>query len=273
MSYKAIHIICDENTEENLSFLLNDIGYSGTSYENGTLIAYCPSSEFDETKLTEMLAIFNLVPEQIREEQDQNWNQTWEENFKDSDIGNNIHVRAPFQPEKAVEFDIVILPKMAFGTGHHETTQLTALALEKLDCEDKSVLDMGCGSGILAILASKKKAKRIVAIDYDIHSVENTNENVQLNQVHNVEVLHADNVNILTEKFDIIISNIVRNINLSLLPQFVAKLKPDGTLLLCGFLENDAEELKQAASAHHLSFISQHTLNGWLQTQFVLAHT
>jgi len=269
MTYKAIHLICDENTEENLSFLLNEIGFSGTSYENGRLIAYCETAQFNQVKLNEVLEIFKLIPELIAEEAEENWNQTWEDNFKDSDIGNNIHVRAPFQPRKEVEFDIIILPKMAFGTGHHETTQLSALALEKLDCANKSVLDMGCGSGLLAILASKKGANRIVAIDYDIHSVENTEENIQLNQTENVEVIHSDSVTQLTEKFDIIVSNIVKNINLSLLPQFITKLKPGGVLILCGFLQEDAEELKNAAAAHHLSFISQNTQNGWLQTQFV----
>jgi len=268
MSYKAIHIVCDENTEENLSFLLNEIGFSGTSYENGRLIGYCETAAYNEDKLNEVLNIFNLVPELIAEEKEQNWNQTWEDNFKDSDIGNNIHIRAPFQPKKDVEFDIVILPKMAFGTGHHETTQLSALALEKLDCSEKSVLDMGCGSGVLAILASKKGANRVVAIDYDIHSVENTKENIQLNLTENVEVIHADSVTQLTEKFDIIVSNIVKNINLALLPQFVAKLKPGGHLILCGFLQEDADQLKIAAAAQHLSFISQNTQNGWLQTQF-----
>lgn len=270
MSYKAVHIVCDEITEENLSFLLHEIGFSGTSYEQGRLIAYCESTDFNQKELDSVLAIFHLIPEQISEEQEQNWNQRWEDNFEDSDIGENIHVRAPFQPKNEVEYDIIISPKMAFGTGHHETTQLSALALEKLDCADKAVLDMGCGSGILAILASKKGASRIVAIDYDIHSVENTKENIQLNNTPNVEVVHSNTVTQLTEKFDIIVSNIVKNINLSLLPEFVAKLNKNGVLILCGFLVEDADELVKAASAHHLTYISQNTQNGWLQTQFVL---
>ena len=270
MSYKAVHIVCDENTEENLSFLLNEIGFAGTSYEQGRLIAYCKSTDFNQEKLDKVLAIFNLIPEQISEEQEQNWNQTWEDNFKDSDIGENIHVRAPFQPKKEVDFDIIISPKMAFGTGHHETTQQSALALEKLDCTNKAVLDMGCGSGILAILASLKGANRILAIDYNIHSVENTKENTQLNNTPNVEVLHANTVTQLTEKFDIIVSNIVKNINLALLPEFVAKLNKNGVLILSGFLQEDADELIKAASAHHLNYLSQNTQNGWLQTQFVL---
>lgn len=271
MSYKAVHILCDRKVEETISFLLQEAGFMGSTYENGRLIAYCETSLFNLDELNEILVNFDLVAEQITEEQDQNWNEVWEKNFKDADVGPNIHVRAPFHPAKKVKHDIIILPKMAFGTGHHETTQLSAISLDKLDCTDKAVLDMGCGSGVLAILASQKGAKRILAIDYDEKCIENTTENVQLNGITNVEIEQANNIAHLNETFDIIVSNIVKNINLSLLSQFVSKLNHGGTLILCGFMEPDLKEQVDAAMAHDLVLIEQNVDNNWLQTRYVIA--
>ena len=268
MSYKAVHIICDSDLEETISFLLQDAGYQGTSYEKGRLIAYCNANDYDEKATNELLANFELIPEQVADVANENWNATWEENFKEAIIGENIQARAPFHPSSGYKHDIIITPKMAFGTGHHETTRLSGISLEKLDCENKAVLDMGCGSGLLAILASQKGAKRILAIDYDANCVENTQENIQLNQAKNVEVQQADSVANLTEKFDIIVSNIVKNINLRLLPEFVSKLNDNGRLILCGFIDEDLEQLTKAATAQGLELTEKNIDNNWLQTQF-----
>lgn len=270
MSYKAVHIICDPDLEETISFLLQEAGYQGTSYEKGRLIAYCKIEDYDEKATNELLANFELVPEQVADVANENWNASWEENFKEAIIGEHIQARAPFHPSSGYKHDIIISPKMAFGTGHHETTRLSGISLEKIDCEGKAVLDMGCGSGLLAILASQKGAKRVLAIDYDANCVENTQENIQLNKAVNVEVMQADSVAHLTEKFDIIVSNIVKNINLRLLPEFVAKLNDGGHLILCGFLDEDLEEQQSVASAHGLKLVEQHVENHWLQTQYIL---
>lgn len=269
MGYYAVHIICSDDLADTISFLLQEQGFLGSSYEKGRLIAYSDELTFSQAILDEILTDFDLVAEQVNRLEHQNWNQIWEDNFQDADLGEHIHARAPFHPAKEVKHDIIISPKMAFGTGHHETTRLSAIALEKLDCTGKTVLDMGCGSGLLAILASQKKASKVVAIDYDIHSVDNTRENVQLNDAENVDIVQVDNLNQVTEKFDIIVSNIVKNINLRLLPEFAQKLNYSGRLILSGFLEQDLEELKTAAMAQELKFIQQATDNGWLQTQFI----
>lgn len=271
MSYKAVHIICDQDLEETVSFLLQECGYEGTSYEKGRLIAYCKTDTYSESSTLELLAKFSLVPEQIKDVLNENWNASWEENFKEAIIGEHIQARAPFHPSSGYKHDIIITPKMAFGTGHHETTRLSGIALEKLDCKGKSVLDMGCGSGLLAILASQKGAKRVLAIDYDLKCVENTHENIQLNKAKNVEVQQTDSVKLLTEKFDIIVSNIVKNINLRLLPEFVAKLNNSGHLILCGFLDQDFTEQQNAASAYGLILVDKHVDNNWLQTEYILA--
>jgi ribosomal protein L11 methyltransferase len=268
MSYKAVHLLCDEDLEETISFLLQEAGYEGTSYEKGRLIAYCKSENFNHDQLNEVLENFSLIPEQVTDVANENWNAMWEENFKEAIIGENIQARAPFHPSSGYKHDIIITPKMAFGTGHHETTRLSGISLEKLDCENKAVLDMGCGSGLLAILASQKGANRILAIDYDQKCVENTQENIQLNNAQNVEVMQADSVALLTEKFDIIVSNIVKNINLRLLPEFVDKLNDDGHLILCGFIDEDLNQLEQAATAQGLKLTEKNIDNNWLQTQF-----
>lgn len=130
---------------------------------------------------------------------------------------------------------------------------------------------MGCGSGLLAILASQKGARRVLAIDYDTNCVDNTHENIQLNKAKNVEVQQADSLKHLTEKFDIIVSNIVKNINLRLLPEFVAKLNSGGHLILCGFLDQDFDEQQTAASTHGLTLVGKHIDNNWLQTEYILA--
>lgn len=269
MQYKALHITCDSHLEETISFLLHEAGYDGTSYENGELIAYCQVQNFNETLVTELLDNFGLKANNISDIANENWNASWEENFKEAVIGKNIQARAPFHASGGYLHDIIISPKMAFGTGHHETTRMSALSLEKLNCIDKTVLDMGCGSGLLSILASQKGAKRVLAIDYDIHCVENATENIHLNRAKNVEILHADSVNQLTEKFDIIVSNIVKNINLRLLPEFVSKLHKGGYLILCGFLEEDLHEQQTAALEHGLELIEKNVDNHWLQTQYI----
>jgi len=269
MSYKAVHITCNPDQEETISFLLQEIGFAGTSFEKGKLIAYCRVAEYKDNKVREVLANFGIKPEHVADVANDNWNAMWEDNFKEAIIGDHIQARAPFHPNGGYKHSIIITPKMAFGTGHHETTRLSGISLEKLDCNNKTVLDMGCGSGLLAILASQKGAKRVLAIDYDANCVENTQENIQLNKAVNVEVIQADSISHMPEKFDIIVSNIVKNINLRLLPEFVAKLNPGGHLILCGFLDKDLTEQHNAALAHGLKLIEQNVDNHWLQTQYI----
>ena len=192
-----------------------------------------------------------------------------EQNFTSVDIGEDIHIKTPFQEDRDVKYTIVVQPRMAFGTGHHPTTQLSALSLLDTNCLNKVVLDMGCGTGILAILASKLGAKKVIGIDYDLNSVENARENVQLNNSKNVEILHADNTTMLTDKIDIVISNIVKNINLRLLYDFVRILNDNGLLILSGFLKSDLNELKSIGKAHKLELLEQRTDDQWLQVKFI----
>lgn len=266
MSYHSIQIICDEDQADMLSAQALDHDSVGTSYEDGQLTLYF-QGETAPVELLDLVRNLGLKVSGSDQIADRNWNALWEENFHDLTVG-DIHVRAPFHSEKGMKHEIVIHPKMAFGTGHHGTTQLMLKAMMKHDFQDRSVLDMGCGSGILAILASQKGARSVLAIDYDIYSVENSLENVQLNGLHNVEVVQADTLDGVTTSFDIILSNIVKNVNLGLLQGFASHLNPNGLLLLCGLLREDLEECVDRASALNLKLIDKDTQDEWLQLTF-----
>ena len=241
MSTWSLKINCEEQYGETLAVILQDQGFTGIWFQDDGLMAY---SDY-KPSIEDLQDCFGDLPasiDTIALVEDTNWNKTWEDQFTSASISESIVVRAPFQPPSNATFDIVINPEMAFGTGHHETTRLSALALNKLDVSNKSVLDMGCGSGILAILADKMGAHKVLAIDYDQQCVNNTEQNLQLNQCKNVLVKRASDLTEVTDKFDIIVSNIVKNINLQLLPQLSDRLKNNGHLILCGFLENDLQE-------------------------------
>lgn len=268
MSYTTVHIECNEELAETISTLLLEIGFDGTAYENGLLQAFIPASEFDNNALNKIADSLELHIKAITDTPDQNWNQLWEDNFHDLSIDNQIHIRAPFHQDKGFKHEIIIHPKMAFGTGHHGTTQLMLKEMLNIDFKNKTVLDMGCGSGILSILASQKGANKVTAIDYDINSVENSSENTQLNKIQNVTILQSDNLDKVTTTFDIILSNIVKNINLSLMPSFSRCLKPGGLLVICGLLITDLDEATQTAKALNLKLL-QHSNDGeWLRLNF-----
>ncbi|MFY0642971.1 MAG: 50S ribosomal protein L11 methyltransferase [Bacteroidia bacterium] len=269
LSYHSIHIKCNDQEAELASAVLLDKGYAGTSYEDGILVAYVDSRQYAAEDSKSLIQSIGLTIDKEYQSEDQNWNELWESNFHETIIDDRIQIRAPFHKSKGLEYELIIHPKMAFGTGHHGTTQLMLRAMLRQDFKGATVLDMGCGSGILAIMAMQLGAKSVDAIDYDINSIVNCKENVQLNVTPNVNILQAENLEQVTKTFDIILSNIVKNINLSLLPQFAAKLSTSGTLILCGLLENDLKEAQTVAEALNLKLIN-HTSNGeWLQLAFI----
>lgn len=267
MSQWSVHINCNHGDAETLATLLQDNGFTGIWFIDDGLMAYS-DEEPDIDKLRALTSSMGVDIRAIEAVEDTNWNKTWEEQFTSAQISETIAVRAPFQTQSQAKFDIVINPEMAFGTGHHPTTRLSAIALSQLNVTDRCVLDMGCGSGILAILAEKMGAKKVIAIDYDPQCVENSMQNLQLNACKNVVVKRAADLTGVTDKFDIIISNIVKNINLQLLPQLVESLATNGHLILCGFLDSDLEEQKKKAEELNLHYIEHHIEDHWLQTTY-----
>ncbi len=264
MFYHSFIINCNEAEYETLASIFMDRGFEGSAYENGELTTYSKEA-LDLNELDELLSPLGLKVSKTVAIKDRNWNRWWESNFLESLIGNRIQVRAPFHQTKDREYEIIIQPAMAFGTGHHGTSSLMLESMLDSEFKNKSVLDMGCGSGILSIMAEKLGAKAVDAIDQDVYAVDNAQLNLQLNSCSNVEVRQDSNLDKVTKEYDIILSNIVKNINLSLLPSFLSKLRPGGELLLCGFLKTDRAEVIRQTEALNLNLLSERSDGEWLQ--------
>ncbi len=207
----------------------------------------------------------------------QNWNKEWESSFQpiEVDIGlsdkqEKCYIRAPFhKAKKDFKYDIIIEPKMSFGTGHHNTTQLMIQKLMKLNVKNTSLLDMGCGTGVLAILASMMGANPITAIDIDDWSCENSIENLQKNNVNNA-LVHKGNAEILVGKlFHTILANINKNVLLKDLPIYFQSLEKNGNLVLSGFFETDVPELLQSAVSLGLNLVEKVVNSQWTMLHFI----
>jgi ribosomal protein L11 methyltransferase len=179
----------------------------------------------------------------------QNWNEVWESNFQPIQVEDFVAVRADFHPPtEGVRFDLVINPKMAFGTGHHETTYMMMQLMQSIDFEGTKVFDYGCGTGILAILASKLRSTEGVAVDIELASFDNTIENCRINAVENIRSYCGTLDNITEDDFDVILANINRNIIIGSLPRLREMLKPKGLMLISGFLMDDEKVMTEAVN-------------------------
>jgi ribosomal protein L11 methyltransferase len=208
----------------------------------------------------------SFIVEQIEQV---NWNEEWEKNFEPIDVDGKCHVRAPFHPKTNAKFDIIIEPKMSFGTGHHETTHMMIQHLLETDITNLKTLDMGCGTAILAILAEMKGAKPIDAIDIDNWCYLNSIENAQRNNCHEITVYEGD-ANLLKDKnYDVIIANINRNILLNDMQQYVDSLKKDGILLLSGFYNEDIPFIDASCTEKGLTFVKKFERNNWVSLKYV----
>ncbi|MGQ2983978.1 50S ribosomal protein L11 methyltransferase [Flavobacterium sp.] len=204
------------------------------------------------------------------EEIDQvNWNEEWEKNFEPIDVDNTCRVRAPFHEKKDVEYDIVIEPKMSFGTGHHETTFMMIQHLLETDVENKKTLDMGCGTAILAILAEMKGARPIDAIDIDNWCYLNSIENAERNNCRHISVYEGDAALLDGKRYDVIIANINRNILLNDMQAYVNCLNKYGILLLSGFYEDDIPAIDASCSEKGLTFVKKFSRNNWVSLKYV----
>jgi ribosomal protein L11 methyltransferase len=198
-----------------------------------------------------------------------NWNEEWEKNFEPIEVDNTCYVRAPFHEKKDVEFDIVIEPKMSFGTGHHETTFMMIQHLLGMELEGKKTLDMGCGTAILAILAEMKGAQPIDAIDIDNWCYLNSIENAERNNCRHITVYEGDAALLEGRSYDVIIANINRNILLNDMQQYVDCLNKGGVLLLSGFYEEDIPAIDASCTEKGLTFEKKLQRNNWVSLKYI----
>ncbi|RAR70111.1 50S ribosomal protein L11 methyltransferase [Flavobacterium aciduliphilum] len=204
------------------------------------------------------------------EEIDQvNWNEEWEKNFEPIDVDGLCHVRAPFHEKTAAKYDIVIEPKMSFGTGHHETTHMMIQHLLELDVTEMKTLDMGCGTAILAILAELKGAKPIDAIDIDNWCYLNSIENVARNSCTHISVYEGDAALLQDKQYDLIIANINRNILLNDMQAYVNSLNPNGIILFSGFYTEDIPFIDASCTSKGLHFEKKIERNNWVSLRYV----
>lgn len=267
MNYLELEILVSNSFAEILIAELAEIGYDTFEENPQGFKAYLPENLFDEKAIKSLKESYKAVfsfDYAFKKIPKQNWNSVWETSYQPILVEDKCYIRAHFHPpKKEIPFEIIITPKMSFGTGHHQTTELMIRQMFELNFENKSVLDMGCGTGILAILAAKMKAKKIVGIDIEDWAVENSIENAEKNQIQNIDFILGDGSKI-NGKFDIILANINKNIILQDFKRYDKALNPSGVLLLSGFFESDIPTIEQLAKKHNLEITKKLQKDSWV---------
>ncbi|WP_396137843.1 50S ribosomal protein L11 methyltransferase [Flavobacterium sp.] len=233
--------------------------------------AFVQKDLWSETILEDIYILTNsefTIKYTFEEIEQVNWNEEWEKNFEAIDVDGKCHVRAPFHEKTNAEYDIVIEPKMSFGTGHHETTHMMIQHILETDCTNKKTLDMGCGTAILAILAEMKGAQPIDAIDIDNWCYLNSIENAERNNCKHISVYEGDADFLFGKRYDIIIANINRNILLNDMQTYVDCLNGNGLLFLSGFYTEDIPVISESCVSKGLTYEKQFERNNWVALKF-----
>lgn len=249
---------------------LDVLGFESISDTSDGVEAFIPEGNFFESSLEDLM-VNNIPDQKVSFEVDlvepQNWNAVWESQFDPIHVNENCVIRAPFHQPSGVEYDIIISPKMSFGTGHHETTFLMSQRLFELDLMGKSVMDMGCGTGVLAIIAKKLGAGHTEGVDIEEWAYQNSIENAEMNEVPSIVFFFGDVQYIENKSFDVVIANINRNVLLQDMPQYATALNEDGVLLLSGFYNSDIDVLVKKAEECGLKFVNSNCKNNWAIVQ------
>ena len=264
----------EEYISDVLASELGEIGFDSFVSTEVGLDAYALETAFDEVKLKDLLENFPFetsIDYKVTKIESKNWNEEWEKHyFEPIVIGNECVIHSSFHKNVPIaKYDIVIDPKMAFGTGHHETTSLVIGRLLQMDLQDKIVLDMGCGTAVLAILASMRGARDIVAIDIDTWCTDNSIENLQMNHIEGVEVLLGGAELLAGKHFDIILANINRNILLGDMKHYADCLSSGGELYMSGFYVQDIPLIEAEANRNGLTLIDYREKNNWVAVKTV----
>ncbi len=249
---------------------LAEMGVESFEEHEESLFAYGKTSELSVDDVSLFLTQM-IIPFEMEEIPAQNWNKKWEENFKYIEVDDNVLIHADFHKfEKAYPHVIKIHPKMAFGTGHHQTTRLVIRHMLKMDFKAKTVLDFGTGTAVLAILAEQMGAKSVLAVDLDEWAVNNANENIQINQCKTIQVKQSNGDDLKAAEFyDIILANVNKNALLDRKNILINALKPNGKLILSGLLEDDLPEIRNAYQNSGLKFETVNQEDEWIAVRFV----
>ena len=268
---------CTETVNDVLAAVLGDAGFESFVEQKDGIAAYIQKDLYDETTVKTAIAEFPLPDTKIEytfaEAEDKDWNEEWEKNFfQPIVIDNRCVIHSTFHKDyPKAEYDIVINPQMAFGTGHHETTSSILGELLEADLKGKSVLDMGCGTSILAILASMRGAGKVTAIDIDDWCVNNSRDNIALNGISNITVELGD-ASLLNgrEPFDVVIANINRNILLQDMPAYAACMKKGSELYISGFYTEDIPVLREKAESLGMEYVHHREKHNWAAVKFIM---
>lgn len=251
---------------------LAELGFESFEETTEGVKAWAQEEELDEAGIKNIYLLQDpeyKVSYTLEKIEDKNWNEEWESNFSPIELNDKAIIKASFHTTKPYEYEFLISPKMAFGTGHHETTWLMSNALFNMDLKGRSVLDMGCGTGILAVIAEKLGATKLVGIDIEEPAIENTHEHLEINHCNKCEVrLGGAEVLKADDSFDIILANINRNVLTKDMGEYVKVLKSGGMILFSGFFTTDVEIIAGEANKHGLLSVSQSSKNNWAQLTF-----
>lgn len=255
-----------------LTTMLGELGFDSFMDDDMTLKAYCTEDQRNDSAVEELLRmeVFNGIRLLTVEEMpDKDWNEVWEASYQPVVVNRRCRVRAPFhEPDPSYEFDLVIEPKMSFGTANHETTaQIITLMLET-DFKGKDVLDMGSGTAVLAILAKKLGAAKTVAIDNDEWAYNNAFTNVALNGIDDIEIVLGD-AKAIQGSYDVVLANINRNILLRDMHCYVDAMRPQAHIFFSGFYEEDLDSIKAEAQRLGLRYVRHLARNNWVAAEFI----
>ena len=270
MEYVELNIsVADDEQSEIMMALLADYPFEAFEEQDGTLRAYIQTSEWEQCcQEVEAMLLEQEVQFTVIDVEQQNWNAEWESGFEPVDVAGDraIRIRAVHHEAPAEDVvDVVIAPRMSFGTGHHTTTALMSQTIAAADVAGKLGLDMGCGTGVLAIVALKCGAERMVAVDIDDWACDSCRDSIKLSGVEEQVDVRCGSIDVVQgEQFDFILANINRNILQSMMAEFAASLPSGGWIAMSGFLEEDAEAVAISATEHGMEPVSEQMQDGWV---------
>ena len=265
MSWVGLHVECSEEIRDMLLAECSTLPIRTLTFEERDtgLSAFVSSDEWSSVPFLAILNKYDVTTWREEEIPTVNWNEEWEKNYDPIAVNDQLIVRAPFHEKTAHPLEIIIQPQMSFGTGHHATTHLVLAYQLTLDHQDKLVMDVGCGTGVLAIMAKKRGASSVVAFDIDDWCVQNSIENFALNQYPELTAEKKQLHEIKEEPYDIILANITRGVHEELMPEYAKRMKPSGQLIMSGFFQEDVNALATRAESFGLIKLESAERQGW----------